>query len=131
VDSKARAAFAALIAAQALHSVEEYRFRLFDVFGPARFASGLVSGDRALGFTILNTGIVLLGVVGYLFFVRPAAPGARAVAFFWTGLELANGTIHLLLAAAQRGYFPGAYTAPFLAGISAYLAVRLLRGVPA
>lgn len=131
MHARTRLAFAALVAAQALHSVEEYRFRLFDVFGPARFASGLVSGDRAAGFAILNTGIVLLGVASWLIFVRPGVPGARGVALFWTGLELANGVVHLLLALDRGGYFPGAYTAPLLAGISSYLGFRLRRGAPA
>jgi len=130
LDSRARAAFAALIAAQAMHSAEEYRFRLFDVFGPARFASGLVSNDRALGFAILNAGIVLLGILSYWAFVGPARNEARAVAGFWTALELANGVIHTLLAWDRGGYFPGLYTAPLLVGSSSYLAVRLLGEPP-
>ena len=39
-----------LILAQAAHSTEEYVFRLFDVFAPARFVSSLVSDNLAVGF---------------------------------------------------------------------------------
>lgn len=38
-----KSTFLALILAQACHSVEEYVFRLYDVFPPARFVSGLFS----------------------------------------------------------------------------------------
>jgi hypothetical protein len=122
-----RAAFLVLIAAQALHSIEEYRYRLFDVFGPARLASGVVSRDLALGFAILNAGIVALGLVTYFVFVRSGGGGARVAAAVWAILEAANGAGHTVLALAAGGYFPGLYTAPLLLGASAYLAYRLRR----
>ena len=56
MDSRSRAAFLALIIAQAAHSIEEYAFRLFDVLAPARFISGLLSDDLARGFAIANVG---------------------------------------------------------------------------
>jgi hypothetical protein len=40
---QSRRAFLVLILAQAAHSTEEYVFRLFDVFAPARFVSSLPS----------------------------------------------------------------------------------------
>jgi hypothetical protein len=124
---RSRAAFAALIAAQAAHSVEEYVFRLFDVFAPARAVSGLFSSDLATGFAVANAGIVFFGVWAYLANVRTSRPGSRGLAWFWTGLEFANGVGHLLLAAGAGGYFPGAATAPLLVAVSSYLGARLLR----
>ena len=50
MGSRGRTAFLALIAAQAAHSTEECVFRLYDVFAPARFISGLFSSDLARGF---------------------------------------------------------------------------------
>ena len=46
--------FLALIVVQALHSVEEYVFKLFETFPPARFVSGLVSADLERGFVAIN-----------------------------------------------------------------------------
>jgi hypothetical protein len=57
------ATFAALVAVQALHSVEEYVGRLWAVFPPAAFITGLVSQDRRLGFivTILGCSRLVFG----------------------------------------------------------------------
>src|SRR5262249_13233521 len=55
-------AFAALVVAQAAHSIEEYTFRLYDTFPPARFVTSLVSADRARGFVIVNVALVAFGV---------------------------------------------------------------------
>jgi hypothetical protein len=65
MSPRSRWAFLALILAQAAHSIEEYLFRLFDVFAPARFVSRLVSNDLAVGFALVNT---------------PSRPGTRPCA---------------------------------------------------
>jgi hypothetical protein len=114
-----------LIAAQATHSLEEYTFRLFEVFGPARLVSGLVSSNPAVGFVVANAGFVFFGLWCYLARVRPAHPSARAFAWFWIALELANGVGHTILAVSRQSYFPGVGTAPLLMGISLYLGARL------
>jgi hypothetical protein len=126
MSPQSRWAFLALILAQAAHSTEEYVFRLFDVFAPARVVSGLlVSNDLAVGFALVNAGLVLFGLWCYLARVRPGHPSGRVFAWFWTGLELANGIGHSALALSRGGYFPGVATAPVLLGVSAYLAVKL------
>ena len=127
MSAKSRAAFLALIVAQAAHSIEECLFRLYDVFAPARFVSGLVSRDPATGFAILNGALVLFGVWCYFARVRPGHPSGPAFAWFWTILELANGTSHSLIALSRGSYFPGVATAPFLLGLSIYLGVELSR----
>jgi hypothetical protein len=124
LDSRIRLAFLALVIVQAAHSIEEYIYHLFDVFGPARFVSGLFSDDLALGFAIANTIIVALGVLSYVA-VRRDLPSARAVVWFWAVLELANGLGHIFLAVNRGGYFPGLATAPFLLLVLAYLIARL------
>lgn len=113
-------AFAALIAAQAAHSVEEYVTRLFDVFAPARFISGLFSDNVAQGFVIANVLLVLAGVVCWAAVVRPSRSPAAGVAWLWGLLELGNGVSHTAMAIATRGYFPGIATAPFLLAGSIY-----------
>lgn len=52
--SSVRTAFGLLIAAQAAHSIEEYLGRLWEVFPPATFVSGLVSPNRDVGFIKLR-----------------------------------------------------------------------------
>jgi hypothetical protein len=50
--ARPRTLFLALTLAQAAHSVEEYEFRLYDVWPPARAISGLISDDREVGFAV-------------------------------------------------------------------------------
>jgi len=50
-------AFLALILAQGAHSIEEYAFKLYEVFPPARLVSGLVSRDLATGFIAANAAV--------------------------------------------------------------------------
>ena len=125
MDSRARAAFALLIVAQAAHSVEECAFRLFDVFAPARFVSGLISSNAALGFAVANIALVAFGAWCFVARVRPSHPSARWYAWFWTALELANGVNHVAIAIQRGTYFPGVVTAPLLIAAASYLAARL------
>ncbi len=117
--------FAALIAAQAAHSTEEYVFRLYDVFAPARFVSGAVGFDRASGFLLANAALIGFGLWCYFARVRPGKGAWRGLAWFWALLETANSIAHLALAAAAGGYFPGLFTAPLLAILGGLLIVRL------
>jgi len=127
MDRRSRRAFGLLIAAQAAHSVEEYAFRLFDVFAPARFLGALVSSDIARGFALVNAGIVVFGLWCYLARVRTARSSARAYAWFWACLEFGNGVGHVMLAAVQGGYVPGVGTAPALIAVSFFLGAGLTR----
>jgi len=127
MDSRARLGFLALVVAQAGHSIEEYSFRLYEVFPVARFASGLVSSDLATGFAILNSAFVVFGVWCYLVPIRSAWPTARTWAWLWVIIALANGLAHPTLALRAGGYFPGVITAPVLFVLALYLGARLLR----
>lgn len=127
MDSRSRVAFGLVILAQAAHSIEECRYRLFDVYAPARFVSGLFSSNPAVGFALGNTVLVLFGVWCLLARVWPSHPSARGYAWFWTGLELANGVNHVLLSLSRGGYVPGVATAPLLLATSCYLGARLIR----
>jgi uncharacterized protein with HXXEE motif len=119
--------FAALLLAQAAHSVEEYAFRLYDVLPPARLLSRLVSADPARGFLVINVTLVAVFAWCWWARVRPRYPSARGIVWFWTVLEGANGVGHLVLAAATGGYFPGAATAPVLLVLAGALGVTLRR----
>ena len=119
--------FLALIGAQALHSVEEYFTKLYDVFPPARFISGLFTSNLRLGFAGFNVALVAFGVWCYAARVRPNHPGAAGWVWLWAVLELANGLGHLALAANRGSYYPGAATAPLLIAAAVMLAYRQVR----
>jgi hypothetical protein len=107
-------AFLALVVVQALHSIEEHSTHLYERLASARFVSGLVSDDLAVGFAVVNSGFILLCAAAYWGPVRSGGPAARGIAWFLAWLEIANGVAHLALAASVRDYFPGALTAPLL-----------------
>jgi hypothetical protein len=110
---QSRRAFLVLILAQAAHSTEEYVFRLFDVFAPARFVSSLVSDDWAAGFALVNAGLVLFGLWCCAVRVRAGHASARAFAWCWMVLEFANGVGHSALALSRGGTFPGSRRLPW------------------
>ena len=122
-----QSSFLGLVAVQAAHSVEEYIGRLYDVFPPARFVSGLISHDRERGFVIANVALVTFGL--YCFGpVRRQWPSAVPLAWLWVVIELANGIGHPLWSLAQLRYTPGVATAPLLFGLALYLAQQLVAG---
>ena len=125
MDGRARWLFAALILAQAVHSIEEYRFRLYDALAPARYVSEALGFDRGIGFVVTNTALVSFGLWCWLTRVRPGRRSARAFAWFWAVIEIANACAHGALALAAGGYFPGLATAPLLLAIGGALAWRL------
>ena len=127
VDPRARTLFLLLVLAQALHSVEEYAFRLYDRFAPAHRISDALGVDRATGFLAANAAFVLVGLAWWSLAVRPQRRAGGGLAWFWAVLEALNGLVHILLALAAGGYFPGLLTAPLLLGLAAALIARLSR----
>jgi hypothetical protein len=117
--------FALLIAAQAVHSTEEYITRLYDRFAPAGAVSDALGLDRPVGFLVANLLLVGFGLWCWLARVRPRRALWRGLAWFWAVLESLNGVGHLLLAFAAGGYFPGVATAPLLLALGMALAARL------
>jgi Protein of unknown function with HXXEE motif len=120
-----RLAFVLVILAQAAHSIEEYLTRLYDVFPPARFVSGLFNEELRIGFVAANMLLISIGLWCWAVPVRRGWAAARGMAWFWAVLELANGTIHSGLAIVRGGYFPGVLTAPLLLASGAWLVTRL------
>jgi uncharacterized protein with HXXEE motif len=117
--------FLALVITQALHSLEEYHFRLYEVFPPARFVSGLISDDHQRGFVIFNVGLVAFGVWCYVWPVRRHWPAAASFAWLWVGIELVNGIGHPMWSAIERGYTPGVVSALVLLPLALLLAFQL------
>src|SRR5580698_5717719 len=86
--------FAALVVAQAAHSIEEYIGRLYEVFPPARFVSGLISQNLQRGFVIFNIVLVSFGLWCFIGPVRGRWPSASPLVWFWIVAELINGIGH-------------------------------------
>ena len=106
--------------AQAAHSMEEMRARLYDFMWIATERLGLPRmGMSATTFALVNMGIIafLLGIAP---FVAARRDWAIAVAWIAAIVEIANGVGHLTAVLVFRGYAPGAITAPLLiaAGIA-------------
>lgn len=117
--------FLALVVLQALHSLEEYAFRLYDVFPPARFVSSLFSADLRRGFIVVNVGLVAFGFWCYFWPVRRRWPIAIPLAWLWVTIELINGVGHPAWSLVTRGYTPGVVTALMLLPCALLLAQRL------
>lgn len=106
--------FIALIAAQAAHSVEEYLGRLWLVFPPAAFVTGLISEDRERGFIIINVALLLFGLWCFFWPIRGRWPAAKALVGVWIVIEVINGIGHPLWSLQKQAYTPGVATAPVL-----------------
>jgi hypothetical protein len=120
-----QAGFAALVLAQAAHSVEEYLGRLWESLPPARFLTALVSQDLERGFLILNASLLAFGAWCILWPVRRAWPSAAPLAWCWIAVAVVNGVGHPLWTLRQGGYTPGVATAPVLLVLAIYLARQL------
>lgn len=119
--------FGALIAVQAVHSIEEYVGRLWESFPPAHFVTGLVSEDHERGFVILNLILLIFGFWCFFFPVRRHWTIAASLVWLWIAIEIVNGLGHPLWAVLQRAYTPGLVTAPVLFILAIYLANLLRR----
>jgi hypothetical protein len=117
--------FIALIGVQAAHSVEEYAGRLYEVFPPARFVSGLVSQDLRSGFVILNVALALFGLWCFVWPIMRRWPSALTFGWIWVTIELVNGVVHPLWTLREMRYTPGVATAPLLLMLALYLARQL------
>ena len=122
--------FGLLIAAQAAHSVEEYLGRLWEVFPPATFVSGLVSSDHEAGFVVLNIALVAFGVWCFLWPVSRGWSSASRFVMIWTMIEIINGLGHPLWSLLQGHYTPGVATAPILLVLAVTLAWQSLGARP-
>ena len=112
--TRSKATFLALVAVQIAHSVEEYLGRLWDVFPPARFVTGLISEDRRFGFIAFNVALISFGIWCFLWPVLRRWSSAIAFMSFWVVIELINGAGHILWSVQAGGYTPGVITAPLL-----------------
>lgn len=120
-------AFLLLAFLQALHSLEEYMFELWEHLAPARIVSSFVSDNLPVGFAVVNVAIVALIFWTYFSAVRKDISASRGLVWFWAILETLNGAGHIGFGLSAGGYFPGLYSAPLLLLTGVYLLVELGR----
>ncbi len=125
MNQKCKSAFLGLVLLQALHSVEEYAFKFYEVFPPAQLLDDIFPGIARPGFILFNAALVLFGLWCFFRRVAPGAATARRWAWVWVAIELYNGIAHPVWAGLVQGYNPGLATAPPLFVVAAYLAVGL------
>ena len=120
--------FLLLVSLQALHSMEEYAGRLWEVFPPAVWLCNLVSSNAHTGFLIINVGLFVLGMLIWILLSQGLlVPFAGRVVWFWIAIEIMNGIGHPVWSMMQGGYTPGVLTAPFL-GIVAFILLKQILG---
>ena len=119
-------AYLLAIAVQCLHLTEEF------VTGFQRRFPRLIgyewSDARFLTFNLVWLAVFVLAALGVY---RRVPLAYLVVLFFALAGGVANGTGHLLLCASQRGYFPGAVTAPLCLLLGILLITRLFGGAGA
>jgi hypothetical protein len=127
VTRRTTLSFAALIAVQAAHSIEEYAGRLWESFPPAAFVSSIVPSNHELGFILVNFALVAFGLWCLVGPIRHNAKHAIALMWIWIVIELINGIGHPLWSLRQGGYTPGLLTAPLLLLLALNLVFQLRR----
>jgi hypothetical protein len=127
ISPSAKRLFLVLIVIQLFHSTEEYLFRLYDVFPPARFLTGLITSDRQIGFVVINTLFLLFGIWCYLWPVRREWPAAYIFMSVWVVVELSNGIVHPVWSVVQGSYTPGVLTSLAFLPVAILLGRDLLR----
>ena len=123
--SRLKTAFGVVVLAQAAHSTEEYLGKLWELFPPARFLTGLVSQDLERGFIVINVSLVAFGIWCLAWPIRREWPSAPIFGWGWVVLELINGVGHPIWSLSTGGYTPGVLTALILLPAALYLARQL------
>jgi hypothetical protein len=121
MNANIKIAFLMLVLIQGVHSVEEYFGRLWEVFQPAKFLSGLVSNNLETGFLIINIGLFIFGIWSWAVPVRKDYSIARSIIWIFIVIEMINGIGHPVWAIYEMSYVPGLVTAPILLILAIYL----------
>jgi len=119
-----RLSFLLIALTQALHSIEEYAGKLWEVYPPATFLCRLVSSNLETGFIIINVGLFI--VLMSIWFASKKYQ-VKGLFWFWTIMEFINGVGHSVWAVAEWSYEPGLITAPVLIFLALRLSVQLSR----
>ena len=127
MSSKIRSVFLVLIALQALHSTEEFIFKLYEAFPPMALLYRSAPYLARPAFIISNVLLLIIGLVCLFRWVWPARRGARTVVWIWVAAEASNAVTHAAWAVLIRGYNPGLVTGLGFVPVVIYLSWLLRR----
>lgn len=119
--------FLILVVLQAAHSVEEYVGRLWEVFAPASYLTGLISNNHDFAFLVLNIGFIVFGIFCWLFIISTKSEISTIILWFWIIIELINGFGHTIYAIFQKEYVPGLITSPLIFITALFLVKQMKR----
>ena len=128
MNGRISTAFLLLIILQAIHSVEEFIFGFYEKFPPMRALYREAPHLAKPAFAIANALLILVGLICYYYWVRPARERARSVVWVWIILESVNVIAHFMWAILIRGYNPGLATVVLFAPVLIYL-IGLMRRI--
>lgn len=127
MSNEIRVPFMALIALQGLHSVEEFIFRLWEVFPPMALLYRDSPELARPAFVAFNALLFAAGLFCLWRWVWPGVGPARAAVWIWVAGEGFNAAAHAGWAMVTQRYNPGLATGLLIAPVVAYLAWRLGR----
>jgi hypothetical protein len=113
--------FLLLVILQAIHSVEEFIFGLYEKFPPMVFLYRNAPYLAKPAFVISNVLLVLIGLVAFYSWVQPARKEATVVVWIGIIVECLNVVAHLVWAALIGGYNPGLVTGLLFVPVLVYL----------
>ena len=130
MNTAIRKLFITLILCQAVHSIEEYHNRLWEVLPPARYVSSLFSCDVEKGFILANALLVTFGIICFSLSFQKHPSAFRISLWFWVPLEMGNGFAHIVWSISQGTYRAGLITAPLLLITALFLLVKIVNENP-
>src|SRR5258705_1340663 len=109
MNRRIRITFLLIVLVQGLHSIEEFFGKLWELFAPAKFLSGLVSPDLQNGFITINVGLFIILMLTWLTTFSKTY-STSGLLWLWIILEIINGVGHSVWAIIERSYVPGLAT---------------------
>jgi Protein of unknown function with HXXEE motif len=128
MNRRIRITFLLIVLVQGLHSIEESFGKLWEVYPPATFLSGLVSLNLKTGFIIINVGLFIILTLTWLTTFSKSY-STRGLLWLWVILEIINGVGHCIWAIIRRSYVPGLATAPILIILALCMVMLLTKPV--
>ncbi|MDQ3748974.1 MAG: HXXEE domain-containing protein [Acidobacteriota bacterium] len=127
MNHRIKTAFLLMILLQAIHSVEEYIFKLYEVFPPMQLIYRNTPELAQAAFITFNLLLFLFGLICFFYWVQPARKRARVVVWIWIVIQMATVAAHLVWAIVIGGYNPGLATAPLFVPVIGCLLYWLQR----
>jgi len=129
MNNRIKIAFLTMISLQAVHSIEEYIFKFYEVFPPMQFIYRDAPDLAKSGFVTFNLLLFLFGIICFFYWVQPARKGARVVIWVWIAIQLATIASHAIWVMSVGDYHPGLATVPLFVPIVVFM-MYLLHHAP-